>query len=146
METRTDATPAGHGLLVAASAGLLLAVGLHGVDHALQDRGVGALSTEVFIGGTVNAVLAVLVFMLALRGHRHAPLIAAGVGAYLAVGVTAAHFAPRWGAVSDPYSELNLGALSWAAAGFEVAGAAVLAAVGVAVLRRRRTTVRLAPR
>ncbi len=146
MDTRNDTTPAGHGILVAASAGLLLAVGLHGIDHALQDRGVGGLSTEVFIGGTVNAVLAVLAFALALRGHRHAPVIAAGVGAYLAIGVTAAHFAPRWGAVSDPYSELSLGFLSWAAAGFEVACAAALAAVGVAVLRRRQTTGRLASR
>ena len=112
METRTD--PArGHRMLLAASAALLVAVGLHGVDHALQDRGVGALTTEVFIGGLANAV-------------------------------TAAHFAPHWSAFSDPYADLDLGFLSWAAAAFEVACAAVLAAVGVVVLRRRRTTGSLA--
>jgi hypothetical protein len=144
MDTRIDATPAGHRMLLAASAALLIAVGLHGVDHTLQDRGIGALTTEVLVGGVVNAATAVLVFVLALRAHPRAPLIAAGVGAYMALGVTAAHFAPHWSALSDPYADLDLGVLSWAAAAFEVACAAVLAAVGVAVLRRRRMTGRLA--
>ena len=144
MDTRTDTTPAGHRMLLAASAALLFAVGLHGVDHSLQERGVGALTTEVFVGGAVNAALAVLVLVLALRAHPRAPLVAAVVGAYLTLGVTAAHFAPHWSALSDPYAELDLGVLSWAAAAFEVACAAGLAAVGVAVLRRRRTTGRLA--
>jgi hypothetical protein len=144
MDTRTDATPAGHRMLLAASAALLIAVGLHGVDHTLQDRGIGALTTEVLVGGVVNAATAVLVFVLALQAHPRAPLIAAGVGAYMALGVTAAHFAPHWSALSDPYADLDLGVLSWAAAAFEVACAAVLAAVGVAVLRRRRMTGRLA--
>ena len=144
MDTSTDTTPAGHRLLVGASAALLLSVALHGIDHALQDRGIGALSAEVMVGGIVNAALAVLVLVLALRAHPRAPLIAAAVGAYMAIGVTAAHFAPHWSALSDPYSELSLGAVSWAAAGFEVACAAALAAVGMAVLRRRRTADRLA--
>ena len=144
MDANARATPAGQRMLLAASAALLVAVGLHGIDHALQERGVGALTTEVLVGGTVNAVVAVLVFVLALRAHPRAPLIAAGVGAYLVVGVTAAHFAPHWSAFSDPYADLDLGALSWAAAALEVACAAALAAVGVAVLRRRRTPGSLA--
>jgi hypothetical protein len=144
MDTRTDKTPAGHRMLLAASAALLIAVGLHGVDHALQDRGIGALTTEVMVGGAVNAATAMLVFVLALRAHPRAPLIAAAIGAYMALGVTAAHFAPHWSALSDSYADLDLGVLSWAAAALEVACAAVLAAVGVAVLRRRRTTANLA--
>jgi hypothetical protein len=118
---------------------------LHGVDHYLQKRGVGALTTEVRIGGLVNAVLAVIAFMLALRGHRHAPVVAATVGAYLVVGVSAAHFAPHWSALSDPYADLDLGFASWAAAAAEVGAAAVLAAVGIAVLRRRREVTQAAP-
>jgi hypothetical protein len=144
MDTRTDTSPPGHRILLAASAGLLIAVGLHGLDHALQDRGIWALTTEVLVGGLVNAAAAALVFVLALRADPRAPMAAAGIGAYLALGVTAAHFAPHWSAFSDPYADLDLGVLSWAAAAFEVACAAVLAAVGVAVLRRRRTTSRLA--
>lgn len=135
-----DTTPAGHRMLVAASAALLLAVGLHGLDHILQDRGIGVLTTEVRIGGVVISSLAAWAFVTALRAHPRAPLIAAGVGAYVAVNVFAAHFLPHWSALSDPYAGLDLGVLSWAAAALEVACAAALAAVGVAVLRRRRTT------
>jgi hypothetical protein len=125
-------------LLLVASAALLGAVALHGVDHALQERGVGALTTEVFVGGLVNAALAAIAFALALRDHPHAPAVAAGVGAYLVAGVSAAHFAPHWSAFSDPYAELDLGFVSWAAAFAEVGAAAVLAVMGIAVLRQRR--------
>jgi hypothetical protein len=133
-----DTHPAGSRMLVVASAVLLAGVALHGVDHALQERGIGALSTAVSVGGVVNAAVALLVFALAVRDHPRAPLVAAVVGAYLVAGVSAAHFAPRWGALSDPYAELDLGFASWAAAIAEVGAAAVLAAVGVAVLRQRR--------
>jgi hypothetical protein len=125
-------------MLVVASAGLLAGVALHGADHALQERGVGALTTEVFVGGLVNAALAVIAFAFALRAHPSAPAVAAFVGAYLVVGVSAAHFAPHWSAFSDPYADLNLGLVSWAAAVAEVVAAAGLAAVGIAQLRRRR--------
>jgi hypothetical protein len=80
----------------------------------------------------------VIAFVLALRDHPRAPLVAAGVGAYLVVGVSAAHLAPHWSAFSDPYADLDLGFVSWAAAFAEVGAAAVLAAVGLAVLRQRR--------
>ena len=136
---------AGNRLLLGASAALLAAVALHGVDHSLQERGVGALTTEVFVGGIVNATVAVIAFVLALRDHPRAPGVAAFVGVYLAVGVTAAHFAPHWSAFSDPYADLGLGFLSWAAAIAEVVAAAVLAAVGFAVLRQRRPLGRPAP-
>jgi hypothetical protein len=132
------------GLLVA-SAALVGAVALHGIDHALQERGVGALSTEVMVGGTLNAAVAVLALVLVIRNHPRATAVAGFVGAYLAVGVTAAHFAPRWGPVSDPYSELDLGLVSWAAAGAEVVAAAALAAVAFAALRRRRAPAGAAP-
>jgi hypothetical protein len=135
----------GSRVLLVASAALLGAVVLHGVDHALQERGVGALTTEVRLGGLVNAVVAVIAFVLALRDHPRAPIVAAAVGAYLATGVTAAHFAPHWSALSDPYAELDLGFLSWAAAAAEVAAAAVLAVVGIAVLRQRRMVSQAAP-
>lgn len=132
-------------LLLGASAALLAAVGLHVLDHSLQERGVGALTTEVFVGGLINAALAVSAFVLVLRNHPRAPGVAAFVGVYLAVGVTAAHFAPHWSAFSDPYADLGLGFLSWAAAIAEVATAAMLAAVGFAALRQRLPVGRAAP-
>jgi hypothetical protein len=125
-------------MLLAASAALLAGVVLHGADHVLQERGVAALTTEVRMGGFANAVLAVFVFVLALRSHPRAPVVAAAAGTYLVVGVSAAHFAPHWSAFSDPYAEANLGLVSWAAAAAEVAAAAGLAAVGFTLLRRRR--------
>src|SRR5687767_5935932 len=73
----------GSRMLLAASTALLAGVALHGVDHALQERGIGALTTEVRVGGLTNAALAVIAFVLALRDHPRAPLVAAGVGAYL---------------------------------------------------------------
>jgi hypothetical protein len=135
----TDRT--GRRLLVAAGAGLVFAVALHGADHALQERGIGALTTEVRLGGFANAAAAVLALWLALRDHPWAPQVCAFVGGYIAVGVTAAHFAPHWSALSDPYADLDLGPVSWAAAGLEVLAAAALCAAGVAVLRRRRASV-----
>ena len=132
-------------MLLGASAALLAAVLAHGVDHSLQERGVGALTTEVLIGGSVNAALAVIAFVLARRNHPRAPAVAAGVGTYLVVGVSAAHFAPHWSALSDPYADLDLGFLSWAAAAAEVGAAAVLAAVGLAVLRQQRVMGQAAP-
>jgi hypothetical protein len=126
-------------MLVAASGALLFGVALHGVDHALQERGVGALTTEVFVGGIANALLAVIAFGLALRAHPSAPAVGAFVGAYLVLGVSAAHFAPHWSAFSDPYADLDLGLVSWAAVVAEVGAAAVLAAVGATAMRRGRT-------
>jgi hypothetical protein len=139
METRSNRA------LLVASAALLAGVAAHGVDHALQERGVGALTTEVMLGGVGNALLAVLAFWLVLREHPRAPLVAAGVGAYLVLGVSAAHFAPHWSAFSDPYADLDLGFVSWAAAVAEVGAAGVLAVVGVASLRRRRVVDEVAP-
>ena len=141
MDTRTQ----GNRLLIAASAALVGAVVLHGADHVLQERGVDALTTQVRVGGFINAALAVIVLVMALRDHPRTPLVAAAVGAYLVVGVTAAHFAPHWSSFSDPYSEVDLGFVSWAAAAIEVAAAAALSAVGFAVMRQRRTLAEAAP-
>ena len=135
-----DTHSRGNRMLVLASGALLVTVALHGIDHALQERGIEALTTEVRIGGFVNAVLAVVAFVLAMRDHPRAPVVAAAVGAWLAVGVVSAHLAPHWSALSDPYPELDLGFASWAAAIAELGAAMVLAAVGVAALRQRRVT------
>ena len=135
----------GNRMLLGASAVLLATVALHGIDHSLQERGVGALSTEVFVGGIVNATVAVIAFAMALRDHPRAAAVGAFVGTYLLVGVSAAHFAPHWSAFSDPYADLDLGFLSWAAAIAEAAAGALLAAVGFAALRQRRVVGQAAP-
>ena len=123
--------PTGNRVRLAASAALLAGVALHGVDHALQERGIGALTTEVLVGGLVNATLAVIAFVFAMRDHPRAPAVAAGVGAYLVVGVSAAHFAPHWSAFSDPYKDADLEAISYVLALATAAAGVALAAVAV---------------
>ena len=67
-----------------------------------------------------------------------APVVSALAGVVIALGVVSAHFAPHWSALSDPYSGLDLGALSWVAAGAEAAAAAGLAIVAIGALRGRQ--------
>lgn len=124
--------------LILANVLLSATVLAHGLDHALQDRGIGALTTEVRIGGFVNAILAGLALVLALRRSQRALVASAVAGVTIAFGVVSAHFAPHWSALSDPYSGLDLGALSWVAAGAEAAAAAGLAVVAISALRERQ--------
>jgi hypothetical protein len=107
---------------------------LHTLDHLRQ--GTGDLATEVLAGGTVLSALAVVTLVLALRRHPHAPLCAAAVGTWSALGVIASHVAPHWSAFSDSYFEIHADALSWAVMLAEVAAAAYLGFVGFSELRR----------
>jgi hypothetical protein len=56
-----------------------------------------------------------------------------------ALGVAAAHLAPHWSALSDPYPDLGLDALSWAVMLAEIAAALVLALAGVREVARHTT-------
>jgi hypothetical protein len=123
--------------LLTANIALLAAIGIHGADHFTQARGVDALATEVIVGGQVVLLLAVLSLALTLRRHAWAPAVALAVGLSVASGVISSHFAPHWSAFSDPYADLDLPALSWAAAGVEVVAAIVLAGVAFTRLRAR---------
>jgi hypothetical protein len=124
--------------LIIANVLLTATVLAHGLDHTLQERGIDALTTEVRIGGFANAVLAGLALVLALRRSQRALVTSAVAGVWIFLGVGSAHFAPHWSALSDPYSGLSLGALSWVAAGAEAAAAAGLAVVAIGALRERQ--------
>ena len=127
MDRRTDT-------LTLAAAAYVAANVLHTLDHLRQ--GTGDLATEVLAGGTVLSALAVLTLVLALTHHPRAPLWAAVVGTWSALGVLASHAAPHWSAFSDSYFEIHADALSWAVMLLEVAAAAYLALVGCIELRR----------
>jgi hypothetical protein len=122
--------------LVAANVAFVTAVALHAVDHLTQERGVGALSSEVVWGGTVVFLLAAASLALSVVHHPRAPLLSAVVGLWTAVAVSASHLAPHWSAFSDSYADLSLPAYSWAAALAEIAAALVLGLVGLRALRR----------
>ena len=117
-----------------AAAAFVAANVLHTLDHLRQ--GTGDLATEVLAGGTVLSTLAVLTLVLALRHHPRAPLWAAVVGTWSALGVIASHVAPHWSAFSDSYFEIHADALSWVVMLAEVLAAAYLGLVGFTELRR----------
>jgi hypothetical protein len=107
---------------------------LHTLDHLRQ--GTDDLATEVLAGGTVLSALAVLTLVLALLHHPRAPLWAAVVGTWSALGVLASHVAPHWSAFSDSYFEIHADTLSWIVMLAEVAAAAWLGVAGFRELRR----------
>lgn len=119
------------------AAALLYAVGLalHTADHFR--RGTDAVTPQVLWLGTAGTVLGIVAIAAVLVGHRMAPEIAAAVGLPKAIGVSAVHFLPAWGAFSDSFVTGDVDALSWAAASIETIGAFALGIVGVRALTRR---------
>jgi len=120
--------------LAIASIAFVAANLLHTLDHFRQ--GVRGLTTEILVAGTTLTVLAIVVMVMALRQHPRAPALAAVVGLSGAVGIAASHLAPRWSALSDPYPDISVDALSWAVMLFEIAAAGALAIVALRELRR----------
>ncbi len=119
--------------LVAANLVLLATVLLHGVDHTLiQERGVGALSFEVMLGGMSITAAAALSLAFSLRGDRRAPLVALLAGPWVATAVIVGHFIPYWSQFSDPYEAADLEAISYVLA---LATAAAGLALGAVALR-----------
>src|SRR5919204_823857 len=119
--------------LTAASIAFVAANVAHTLDHLRQ--GTGGLSAEILVGGAAISLLAIATLVFVLRGDRRAPLIAAVVGLWSAVGVAASHIAPHWSAFSDPYPAIHADALSWVVMLAEVAAAAALGVVGVRELQ-----------
>jgi hypothetical protein len=117
-------------------AGCAFAVGsaIHTVDHLR--RGQGSVTEELYWAGNLALVLQVVVVTLVLTRHRVAPLVAASVGPPLALAFAAAHWLPRWSALSDPLTAIG-SPFSYVASTLEIAGALALGVAGAAVVRRR---------
>jgi hypothetical protein len=124
--------------LVVANVALVGAMLLHGYDHFRQERGVGALTTEVLLGGVVLFALALGALVVNVRRSPRAPLISMAVGLYIAIAVSASHMAPHWSAFSDPYADLGVDALSWFAALLEIGVALVFGLLGARALTLTR--------
>lgn len=129
-------TRGGRDLLRIAAVAFVAANLLHGLDHERQ--GTGRLAAEVKIGGALLTMVAFAALVLVLRRHRRAPLVATVVGFWSALNVAAAHIAPHWSALSDPYPEIHADALAWAVMLLEVGTALFLGVVGLRALRGRR--------
>jgi hypothetical protein len=115
---------------------LLYAAGflVHNGDHLR--RGLDVLTPEVLWAGTASGIGAVAAIVLALAGHRLAPVVAVATGFLMALGVAAVHLLPQWSAFSDSLPDGDVDALSWVAVLFEIGGAVAFGAAGAYVLRR----------
>ena len=120
--------------LVLAGWAFALGSAVHTVDHLR--RGQGSVTEELYWAGNLALVLQVVVVTLVLTRHRLAPLVAASVGPPLALAFAAAHWLPRWSALSDPLSAIG-SPFSYVASTLEIAGALALGLAGAAVVRRR---------
>lgn len=128
-----------HIWLRCAAAFFVVALSAHTADHLR--RGMDVVPPAVLIAGMIQGLLAVLAVVLVFRGSRWAPHAAILVGFASAIGFTAAHLLPTWGAFSDcyinaaPVEAVNW--FSWVTAILEILGDLVFGAAGVAVLARR---------
>ncbi len=105
----------------------------HTFDHIR--RGVDATSDAVVWAGSTVGMLAAVAVTLVVVGHDIAPAAVTVVFLSIAVGVSATHLLPDWGALSDPVLvESTTDAWSIAAVCGEVAGAVLLGVVGLRVL------------
>lgn len=120
------------------TAGLVFIAGfvVHNGDHAR--RGLDAIREGVVWAGTLVGLLAAVVLTLVFTGHRRAPAAAAAVGPAIALGVSASHLLPDWGALSDPLAEGDVDWFTWVAVASEIGAAALLGWVGFTIVRRHR--------
>jgi len=118
---------------VVANVLLLSMLVLHALDHELRQE--AAVPAGTATAGTVGFVAVLATLVLALRGSRFAPIATAAVGLAIAAGFVAAHVLPEWSALSQPYADIEVDALSWIAMLLPVL---LGAGVGLASLRRLR--------
>lgn len=131
-----DVPPPDEGHLRQAAWLFALGSAIHGVDHLR--RGQGSITDFLYVLGNAALVLQVATITLVLTKHRLAPLVAAVVGFQLAIGFAAAHWLPRWSAMSDPVWDVESASWFTAAASLtEVVGALAVGATGLAIVRRR---------
>jgi hypothetical protein len=120
-----------------AAAFYLVAWAIHTGDHLR--RGLGVVSTEVAVLGSVAAVLQLLAVSAVFLRWRGAAILAAAVGFPDAVGIAAVHLLPHWSSLSDAFPGAHgtgVNAFSWAAAVIEIAGALAFGAAGLYAVRR----------
>jgi hypothetical protein len=127
-------------LLPYACGALMVGNLIHGTDHLRRGLGLPllGLTPEVFWGGGLVTVAAAVTLALVVVGYRWAPQVAMVVGFSIAVLVSAAHFAPPWGAFSNSYLALSFDPLAWVAALAEVLGALFAGIVGLQAVRHLR--------
>jgi hypothetical protein len=117
-----------------------IALAVHGADHFR--RGMDVLTPEVFWLGNLQIVGSLITLVLVFRRHRWAPAFAVAIGFASAIGFSAAHLLPHWGAFSDSFTgghhAPGVTAFSWFAAMFEIGAGLALGITGLRALRTAR--------
>jgi hypothetical protein len=113
-----------------------IALTLHTADHLR--RGMDVVPPAVMTAGMIQGVAAAITVVLVFRRNPWAPHAAVLIGFLSAVGFTAAHLLPTWGAFSDSFIDAAPAAgvtwFSWLTAILEILGDLLFGAAGVAVL------------
>ncbi len=120
--------------LASANLALLGLLVLHDVDH-IVNQAARSLAVQVTATGLVGLVSSIVVTVLALRRHALAPLGSVAIGFGNLAGFVAVHLTPKWSAFADPYSDLDLNALSWLGAIVPMAVALLVGVLGLRALR-----------
>jgi hypothetical protein len=107
----------------------------HALDHAIGHPPDAVGQIPGFLGFITCAAL----IYLAWRGDALAPIAAAAVGFFSAAALIAIHLAPHWGVLSDPYSKLDLPAISWAIVFVSIAWSLFLAVLGMREMLARQS-------
>jgi hypothetical protein len=119
-------------------AALVFLVGflLHNADHFR--RGVDAVSAGVLWAGSVSGLITLAAIGLVLLRHQQSAELAVIVGFGMAIGVSAVHLLPPWGALSDSLAAVHADPFTWIAVLAEIVGAAIFGWVGLRVYTRRK--------
>jgi hypothetical protein len=120
-----------------AAAFYALAFAVHTGDHV--SRGLGVVSTELGVLGSVAAVLQLAAVAAVFARWRWAPLAAIAIGFPDAVGIAAVHLLPHWSAFSDAFPGSHgtgVTTFSWFAAILEIVGALAFGFAGLYAGRR----------
>ena len=113
-----------------------LGLGLHTADHFR--RGTDVVTNHVLWAGNLSTAVGVATVVLVLFGHRLAPLAAAITGLPVAIGVASVHLLPEWSVFSDAFPGARgtgVTAMSWTVVLIEIAGAALMGAIGLSIVR-----------
>ena len=117
--------------LRAAAYAYAVAWAVHTGDHLR--RGLGVITVEVSVLGTVAAVLQLVAVGAVLRRAAWAPMAAVAVGFPDALGIAAVHLLPRWSSLSDAFPGAHgsgVTGFSWFAAILEILAALAFGLAG----------------
>ena len=122
--------------LVAAGLLLIALLVVHTLDHTM--RQTAQVPAEAAFAGIAGIVAAVGALLLALMGNRWAAAATGFVGFATAFGFVAIHVFPEWSAFSQPYADIDVDGLSWAAMLTPALAAAGAGAIGVHAARSQQ--------